>query len=113
MIAARYRFHGHRSVRFVMARGQTRRGRMLYMRFVHNQQRTTPRCAVIVSKKIAKSAVKRNRVRRQIYNIVRHDIQHLEHAYDIIITVISPDAIIAPHESLKYELKKILATLAP
>jgi len=39
-------------------------------RFLISNGRENTKCAVVVSKKIAKSAVKRNRIRRQIYALM-------------------------------------------
>ena len=111
MLASRYRFHGHRSVRATMTNGQVRRGRMTIVRYQDTPHRPLSRCAVIVSKKTLKSAVKRNRVRRRIYNIVRHELESLSQPYSIVIVVVSPDAISAPHAELTAEISRLLSPL--
>lgn len=45
--------------------------------------------AVVVSRKVHKSAVVRNRIRRRIYEIVRLEEPNLTQAYDMIFTVYS------------------------
>lgn len=52
-------------VRGVIARGRGRRGEVLSTKVLANEKPF--RCAVIVSKKVARSAVKRNQLRRAVY----------------------------------------------
>lgn len=67
------------------------------------------RMAVIVSKKVYKSAVKRNRIRRRIYNIVRHEISRLSmDSMDIVITVFSPDVLTVQTAHLQRELTSLI-----
>ena len=40
-----------------------------------------PKCAVIVSNKVAKTAVARNRIRRQVYSVLGDTIATLPNAY--------------------------------
>jgi len=40
-----------------------------------------PKCAVIISNKIAKTAVSRNRIRRQVYSVLETLIKKLPKAY--------------------------------
>jgi ribonuclease P protein component len=42
---------------------------------------STPKCAVIVSNKVAKTAVSRNRIRRQVYEILGQIITKLPNVY--------------------------------
>lgn len=56
---------GTQAVKEVLARGKNRRAAHLSMKILTT---TTPfRCAVVVSKKLAKTAVKRNKLRRAVY----------------------------------------------
>ncbi len=89
MINRLHRFHGHGSLRFVYQRGETVRGPLLALKFVRNSRRTTYRVAVVVSRKVHKSAVRRNRIRRRLYEIVRLLEPHITEPYDIVITVFS------------------------
>ncbi len=41
----------------------------------------SPKCAVIISKKVAKKAVSRNRIRRQTYSVLKILIKKLPNAY--------------------------------
>lgn len=65
---------------------------------------TTPKCAVIISHKIAKKAVVRNRIRRKIYSWLRQNITTLPLAY----VCIYPKNTETPTEILYHSLNKLL-----
>jgi ribonuclease P protein component len=87
MISSKFRFHGYGSLKRVFGRGQTIRGQLVSLKYVLNDRRKDYRLAVVVSKKVNKSAVVRNRIRRRIYEIVRHFSPDILEPYDIVITV--------------------------
>ena len=68
------------------------------------------RLAVVVSKKVSKSAVKRNRIRRRLFEQFR--IIRAEHGqpikYDIIITVFMEDLADSPASELTDSCKKLM-----
>ncbi len=59
------------------------------LKYVRNPRRKTYRVAVVVSRKVSKSAVVRNRIRRRIYETVRVQSPHITQAYDMVFTVFS------------------------
>jgi ribonuclease P protein component len=71
MIAQQFRFRGHNKVDSVYRRGTTLRGSLINLKFVPGTTQRPFRAAVVVSKKVSKSAVVRNRIRRRIYEIIR------------------------------------------
>jgi ribonuclease P protein component len=87
MINRTHRFHGYGSLRYVYQHGQTIRGPLCSLKFVHNDRRTDYRLAVVVSKKVSKSAVVRNRIRRQLYEAVRRLEAKIAGPYDMVLTV--------------------------
>lgn len=101
MIASKHRFHGHGSLRYVYQRGQTVRGPMLSLKFVPNARRTAYRLAVVVSKKVNKSAVTRNRIRRRLYEAVRRHEARIQAPYDMVLTVFSEQLASLPAEELE------------
>ena len=108
MISFKHRFHGHNSLRFVYSHGKTVRSSVLAVRVAENSHRQLYRCAVVVSKKISKSAVKRNRMRRRIYEIIRRNEQDLVGAYDIVVTVYSDQVATMPAHDLEDAVCKLL-----
>ena len=74
---------------------------MLAVRVAENSHRELYRCAVVVSKKISKSAVKRNRMRRRIYEIVRKNESNIVPSFDIVVTVYSDQVATVPSRELE------------
>ena len=89
MISSLQRFHGHASLGYVYKRGQTVRTPQLSLKYALNQRRRTYRVAVVVSRKVDKSAVVRNRIRRRIYEVVRGFADDIREPYDLAFTVFS------------------------
>jgi ribonuclease P protein component len=75
---------------------------------IHNKRRKEYRAAVVVSKKIHKSAVVRNRVRRRIYQALREYEHLITLPYDIVVLVYSDRVAEMPSQSLHEQLKKLL-----
>jgi ribonuclease P protein component len=110
MIARQFRFHGHQSLNFLFQHGHSAHGEHLKLKFVRNPRRQTARVAVVVSKKIAKSAVKRNRIRRRIFEVVRLN-WNLEQNIDLAIVVHSAEILTMPSRDLTAEIVNLLANL--
>lgn len=101
MINSLHRFHGHGSLRFVYQHGQTVRGPLAAIKFAQNGRRNTYRLAVVVSKKVSKSAVKRNRIRRRLYEAYRHQEPNITDPYDIVMTVYHEQLATLPYEEVE------------
>ena len=82
MISVRHRFHGYGSLRYLHNKGSIVRGQGLSLKYSHNPKSTDYRASVVVSKKVHKSAVIRNRIRRRVYEIIRCNLSP-DSAYDI------------------------------
>jgi len=104
MIAQRNRFHGHGSLRFVYQHGKNTRGQFFAIKFIENKKRDTYRLAVVVSKKVSKSAVVRNRIRRRIYEVFRSLQMRTDLAHDIVITVYSEQIASMEHKELRQQI---------
>jgi ribonuclease P protein component len=101
MLSRQHRFHGHNSLRYVYQHGKTVRGPLLALKFVVNERRQTYRAAVVVSRKVSKSAVVRNRIRRRLYELLRHRQDAITQPYDIVITVYSEQVAAMPAQELE------------
>jgi ribonuclease P protein component len=86
MLNRAHRFHGLRSLDFVYRQGKTVRTTDLALRYANNPRRSSYRVAVVVSKKVSKSAVVRNRIRRRIYEVVRLQQLPAELAVDLVFS---------------------------
>ena len=90
MLAKKYRFHSRGGVRFTYQKGKTIRTPK--MSLVHNDNsRGRQRFAVVISKKVIKSAVGRNRVRRRVYEAIRSLLPEFSEKKDCIFVIYSKD----------------------
>lgn len=89
MLSRRHRFHGQKGLTETYRRGQTVRAGQLAIRYAQRDPSANKpyRVAVVVSKKVHKSAVTRNRIRRRIYEAVRRNGEILPDGLDMVITV--------------------------
>ena len=87
MLAKKYRFHGHRSLNLTLTHGKLVRNNYLRIKYLKNQRRQKVRWAVVVSRKVDKKAVVRNRIRRRLYETVRRQWVDFDQGLDLIIIV--------------------------
>ncbi len=109
MLSFKNRFHGRGGIRYVYMHGDAVRSRVLTCKHVANPRRTQPRIAVVISKKVLKSAVGRNRVRRRLYELMRRKINILPHGSDVVLIVGSPEIRTMPAEELETLLDQVLS----
>ncbi|MBA3757264.1 ribonuclease P protein component [Candidatus Saccharibacteria bacterium] len=108
MISREHRFHGYGSLRYVYRNGVTVRGPLFSLKAAPNPKRKGYRLAVVVSRKVHKSAVARNRLRRRLYEAVRALEDSIVHPYDIVITVFQDSLVDEPPISLSKQVKRQL-----
>lgn len=108
MLTHIHRFHGHGSLRFVYKNGDTIRGRLVSVRYIVNPRRNHSRVSVVVSKKVLKSAVGRNRIRRRLYEIMRAHLPAIHRPYDIVLLVSSSDVATLPFAELETTVRNQL-----
>ena len=107
MIPAPFRFQGHNSLRYVYANGKAVRSQPVTVKWTKNARRQKSRISVVVSKKVLKSAIGRNRIRRRVYEYVRLHLPRLNDTYDIVIIVTSPELRTLPYSELKTQLDQL------
>src|SRR3990172_4182898 len=108
MISKEHRFAGQAGLRYVYRHGQTVRGPLFSINSVRNSRRATYRAAVVISRKVHKLAVVRNKIRRRLYEAIRVLEDDIAGPYDIVLNVFSDSVADEPAESLKRQLKKQL-----
>lgn len=108
MLQQRYRFHGYGGLRYLYRHASAERSRLLTVKYVANRRRRMPRIAVVVSKKVHKSAVGRNRIRRRIYEILRQQVPHFTGVYDVALIITSSEVLTTPHDELVLVVKNLL-----
>lgn len=87
MISRPYRFHGQNALRYLYSKGSVVRSSSMALKYVRGNRTARCRVAVVVSKKVSKSAVVRNRIRRRIYEAVRLRIGGQSPAFDLAFMV--------------------------
>lgn len=107
MIPSPFRFHGHNSLRYVYTHGTAVRSQAVTVKWVKNERRTKPRASVVVSKKVFKKAVGRNRIRRRLYEYIRTHLPLLNDTYDIVIIATSAELRTMPHGELSNLLDQL------
>jgi len=105
MISRVHRFHGYGSLKYTYKKGETVRGPLLSTKYVFNPRRNKYRLAVVVNKKVNKSAVVRNKIRRQVYEVVRLSETNIKQPSDIVITVFSDQILELTHNELALMIK--------
>jgi len=109
MLQQQHRFHGHGSLKFLYKNGQTIRSPFLLVKYIKNPHRKSSRFTVVVSKKITKSAVKRNTLRRRIYEIIRLSLPNIKNNYDVAIIVIKESLLEVNHQNLNNLIKQVFS----
>ena len=107
MIPFNNRFHGHSSLNFVYKNGKAVRSRSMTIKTITNPHRKTTRVAVIVGKKVAKSAVSRNRIRRRVFEYIRLKLPLINGIYDIVVIVLASDLLTVPYGDLSQQIDQL------
>lgn len=108
MIGRSHRFHGYNSVLPVYRQSQTVRADGCSLHYKLNPRRRHYRLAVVVSKKVSKSAVARNRMRRRIYEAVRKEI-NIDKPYDLIITIFDAGLADDPYSKVRQTVETLFS----
>jgi ribonuclease P protein component len=107
MISKKYRFHSRGGVRYTYQNGKTIRGSKISLVFADNS-RNKQRYAVVVSKKILKSAVGRNRIRRRSYEAIRALLPNIQKPVDCIFIINSKDILDIDFKELRTLVRDLL-----
>lgn len=107
MLSSKHRFHGYGSLRYVYKNGQALRSHLITIKYTDNPKRKHSRFAVVVSKKVHKSAVGRNRMRRRLYEIIRHELPDFGSNYDVVMMVFSSEVIHMPSQDLQAAVRNL------
>lgn len=112
MISKLFRFHSRGGVQFVMKKGQRVRGTHLGLTYLTGTGRKASRVAVVVSKKVAKSAVVRNRIRRRVFEVIRREIlPEVKASADMIFFVSDVKVAEMSHADLAAEICKLASVV--
>lgn len=107
MISRAHRFHGPNSLRRVYREGRVARGVFCSLKYLPTQ-RAGYRLAVVVSRKVNKSAVTRNRIRRRLYEAVRLVETDMKAPHDMALIVFNDSPADMPSTQLTDQIKGLL-----
>jgi ribonuclease P protein component len=104
MIGRTNRFHGRAVLQRHYDRSKSVRSGVLALRYAPNERRKTYRLAVVVSRKVSKSAVVRNRIRRRLYENVRILSNQFTAPYDLVLLVYDEKVAAQPPADLSRDI---------
>ncbi len=107
MLNKRFRFHSRGGVKYVYRHGKTVRSQQMSLVFAPNTKGLT-RIAVVVSKKVERSAVRRNRIRRRVYEALRKNFDLVPSKTDYIFVVYSRELLKMPFGEIESALGKLV-----
>ena len=107
MISKKYRFHSRGGVRYVYQNGKTIRKPKMSLVFCENTRGFT-RFSVVVSKKVEKTAVGRNRIRRRVYEILRKNMDLIPKKKDYVFVIFSKEVGKMPFLELEKNLGELV-----
>ena len=100
MLSKKYRFHSRGGVKWVYKHGKTVRTAKMSLIFAPNTRGFT-RLSVVVSKKVIKPAVGRNRIRRRVYEALRVNFEAIPKKTDYIFVVYAKEVLNMPFKELE------------
>lgn len=107
MLSRKFRFHSRGGVRSTYQNGNTIRDAKISLVFAVNQ-RKKQRFAVVISKKVLKSAVGRNRIRRRVYEAIRLERPRIQQPVDCIFVIYNKDILKMPFRELRSLISNLL-----
>lgn len=107
MLSKKYRFHSRGGVRYTYQNGKTIRGSKISLVFADNS-RNKQRYAVVVSKKVLKSAVGRNRIRRRVYEAIRLELPKIQKPVDCILIIYSKEILDIDFKEIQRTIRDLL-----
>ena len=107
MLSHKYRFHSRGGVRYVHQKGKTVRTPLMALIYTPNL-RHYRRFGVVISKKVLKSAVGRNRIRRRVYEALRLELTGFNYCIDCLFIVHSKSILDMPFLELRRLIHELL-----
>ncbi len=107
MLNKTYRFHSRGGVKYVYQHGKTIRRPDISLVFCDNERGAT-RVAVVVSKKINKTAVGRNQIRRRVYEAIRLDFDKIKKSRDYIFVIYNRNLKNIPFKDLQKLIRSLI-----
>jgi len=97
------RLKHRREIKFIFRRGSVASSQYLTLRY-HPNRTQNSRIVIVISTKVAKSAVRRNRLRRRLQGLIKQYLNSFKAGSDLILIVKKDFYQLTPHQ-LKQELE--------
>ena len=107
MLNKKYRFHSRGGVNYTYKHGKTIRTPNISLVYNKNEK-GFERFAVVVSKKVLKSAVGRNKIRRRVYEAIRLELPKYRLPMDFIFVIYNKSIKDQPFSELQKTVKNLL-----
>lgn len=108
MLNSKQRFHRRKHVARVYNKGRSVRGVDVSLKYLINRQATNIKIGVVVSKKVSKSAVVRNRIRRRVFEAVRLRVDDLDPGFEGVFTIFNISVADCDFEYLQAQVDKLI-----
>lgn len=93
----------------IFKNGKAKTGRFIFLKFLKNGLNVS-RFGFIVSLKIAKKAVVRNKIKRRLRQVIKNNINKIKPGFDMVITA-KPEIVNKNYQEIKNELENELENL--
>lgn len=88
--------------------GKSIRGDVISLKYRIDERSDHIRVAVVVSKKVSKSAVLRNRMRRRVFEIIREHMAEITPGFEAVFGVFDSSVATMPHEDLEKHVMSLV-----
>jgi ribonuclease P protein component len=105
MLPKRNRLKKKKDIERVLKKGRGFKENLLFLKIINNNLKES-RFAFMVSKKVSKKAVLRNKIKRQLRELVRLNLKNIKKGFDAVL-MISPNFQKTDFNNLKNLLEKI------
>jgi len=93
----------------IFKKGRTKAGRLVFLRFLKNNTKEV-RISFIVSSKISKKAIIRNKIKRRMREIFKQNIDNIEKGIDMAI-IARPEIINKNYQEIKNDIENIIQSI--
>lgn len=105
MLAKKYRLNGEREFRRVYSKGRYLTGKLVTIKYFFAIHQTLPKIGIVVSKKISNKSSVRNKIKRQISEVIFKSLPKLPDQIKMVIIV---KKIPENFQGLKTEINQLL-----
>jgi ribonuclease P protein component len=109
MLAKQYRLQKDRDFESVFKKGKTLSDKFLFLKVKKNDLQVS-RFGLIIGKKISNKAVIRNRLKRQLREIIKNNLFNIKPGFDIVV-ITKSEIINKNYQEIKNDLEKLLKIL--